>query len=175
MPTSLQYKCRQQNCGYCWSRYGQAHSLHRAPETALDKPEHIANGYAYSVTIKTEYGGESIEWQEQRLVVQSLKHAIAQKKALDARLEKAKQAIEDLNKQGRGRKRLDEEGMQIAVEYILKRHNVVGLLVVKYCVETKTTRKRAYLISPAHDVTVMTVTVSTSCDATAYPMFNTYK
>ena len=79
MPTSLQYKCRQQNCGYCWSRYGQAHSLHRAPETALDKPEHIANGYAYSVTIKAEHGGESIEWQEQRLVVQSLKHAIAQK------------------------------------------------------------------------------------------------
>ena len=54
--------------------------VHRAPEAALDKPEHIANGYAYSVTLKAEHGGESIEWQEQRLVVQSLKHAIAQKK-----------------------------------------------------------------------------------------------
>jgi hypothetical protein len=77
MPSSLQYKCRQQNCGYCWGRCGQAHSLHCAPEAALDKPEHIVNGYAYSVTIKAEYGGESIEWQGQRLVVQSLKHAIA--------------------------------------------------------------------------------------------------
>ena len=142
--------------------------VHRAPETALDKPEHIANGYAYSVTLKEEHGGESIEWQEQRLVVQSLKHAIAQKKALDARLEKAKQAIEDLNKQGRGRKRLDEEGLRMAVESILKRYNLVGLLAVEYCVQTKTTRKRAYLMRPAHEVTVVTVTVSTSCDATAY-------
>ena len=142
--------------------------VHRAPETALDKPEHIANGYAYSVTLKAEHGGESIEWQEQRLVVQSLKHAIAQKKALDARLEKAKQAIEDLNKQGRGRKRLDEEGLRMAVESILNRHNLVGLLAVEYCVQTKTTRKRAYLMRPAHEVTVVTVTVSTSCDATAY-------
>ena len=140
----------------------------RAPETALDKPEHIANGYAYSVTIKAEHGGESIEWQEQRLVVQSLKHATAQKKALDARLKKAEQAIEDLNQQGRGRKRLDEEGMRIAVESILKRYNVVGLLTVEYGVETKITRKRAHLLRPAQDVTVVTVTVSTSRDATAY-------
>ena len=100
--------------------------------------------------------------------MQSLKHAIAHKKALDARLEKAEQAIEDLNKQGRGRKRLDEEGMRIAVESILKRYNVVGLLAVEYCVATKTTRKRTYLMRPAHEVTVVTVTVSSSCDTTAY-------
>lgn len=87
---------------------------------------------------------------------------------MDARLEKAKQAIEDLNKQGRGRKRLDEEGLRMAVESLLKRHNLVGLLAVEYCVQTKTTRKRAYLMRPAHEVTVVTVTVSTSCDATAY-------
>ena len=142
--------------------------VHRAPETALDKPVHIANGYAYSVTIKAEHGGESIEWQEQRLVVQSLKHAIAQKKALDARMERAEKAIEDLNKQGRGRKRLDEEEMRTAADSILKHHKVAGLLVVEYSVDTKITRKRAYLLRPAQDVTVVTVTVTTSRDASAY-------
>jgi N-acetylglucosamine-6-phosphate deacetylase len=48
--------------------------------SALDKLQHIANGFSYSVTLKAEQDGEGIEWQEQRLVVQSLKHAIAQKK-----------------------------------------------------------------------------------------------
>ena len=151
-----------------WAKTQSLDFIHRAPETALDKPEHIANGYAKNVTIKAEYDGETIEWQEQRLVVQSLKHAIAQKVALDARLKKAEQAIEDLNKQGRGRKRLDEEEMRITVESILKRHKVADLLVVKYCLKTKITHKRAYLLRPAHDVTVVTVTVSTSRDVTVY-------
>ena len=151
-----------------WAGTQSLDPVHRAPETALDKPVHIANGYAYSVTIKAEHGGESIEWQEQRLVVQSLKHAIAQKKALDARLERAEKAIEDLNKQGRGRKRLDEEEMRTAAESILKRHKVVDLLAVEYGVDTKITRKRTYLLRSAQDVTVVTVTVNTSRDASAY-------
>jgi len=151
-----------------WAGTQSLDPVHRAPETASDKLEHIANGYAYSITLKSEYGNENIEWQEQRLVVQSFKHAIAQKKALDNRLKKAEQAIEDLNKRGRGRKRLDEEGMRIAVQAILKHHRVIDLLVVKYRMETKTTRKRTYLMCPAHDVTVVTVTVSTSHDMTVY-------
>ena len=69
-----------------WAGTQSLDPVHRAPETASDKLEHIANGYAYSITLKSEYGGENIEWQEQRLVVQSFKHAIAQKKALDNRL-----------------------------------------------------------------------------------------
>jgi transposase len=142
--------------------------VHRAPETAADKPEHIANGFSCSVTLTNEQGSESIEWQEQRLVVQSLKHAIAQKKALDARLEKAEQAIEALNQHGRGRKRLDEEALRATVASILTRYDVAGLLAVEYCVETQTTHKRAYLGRPAQEVTMVTVTVSTSRDVTAY-------
>ena len=142
--------------------------VHRASETAPDKPEHIANGFSCSVTLTNEQGGESIEWQEQRLVVQSLKHAIAQKKALDARMEKAEQAIEALNQHGRGRKRLDEEALRATVASILTRYDVAGLLAVEYCVETQTTHKRSYLGRPAQEVTMITVTVSTSRVVTAY-------
>ena len=70
-----------------------------------------------------------------------LKHAITQKKALDACLEKA---------------------------FILTCYDVVGLLVADYCVETQTTCKRAYLGRPTQEVTVVTATVSTSRAATAY-------
>ena len=142
--------------------------VHRAPETASDQLEHIANGFFCSVTLKAEHAGESIEWQEQRLVVQSLKHAIAQKKALDARLEKAEQAIKALNQQGRGRKRLDEEALRAAVVSILSRYDLVDLLAVDYYVKTQTTSQRAYLGRPAQEVTVVTATVSTSRAATAY-------
>jgi transposase len=142
--------------------------VHRAPETAPDQLEHIANGFSCSVTLKAEHAGESIEWQEQRLVVQSLKHAIAQKKALDARLEKAEQAIKALNQQGRGRKRLDEEALRAAVASILTRYDLVGLLAVDYYVKTQTTSQRVYLGRPAQEVTVVTATVSTSRAATAY-------
>lgn len=142
--------------------------VHRAPETAPDQLEHIANGFSCSVRLKAEHAGESIEWQEQRLVVQSLKHAIAQKKALDARLEKAEQAIKALNQQGRGRKRLDEEALQAAVASILTRYDLVDLLAVDYYVKTQTTSQRAYLGRPAQEVTVVTATVSTSRAANAY-------
>jgi transposase len=138
--------------------------VHRAPETAADQREHIANGFAYGVTLKA--GG--VEWQEQRLVVQSLKQADAQQKALDKRLKKAEQEIEALNQHGRGRKRLDEGETRAAVDSILKRHDVAGLLAVEYPVETQTIRKRAYFGRPARDVTTVVVAVRAVRDASAY-------
>ena len=90
------------------------------------------------------------------------------KKALDARLDKAEQAIAELNLQGRGRKRFDEEGLRAAVAFILTRYDVVGLLAADYCVATQTICKRAYLGRPAQKVTVVTATVSTSRAAAAY-------
>jgi transposase len=138
--------------------------VHRAPETAADQREHIANGFSYGITLKA--GG--VEWQEQRLVVQSLKQADAQQKALDQRLKKAEQEIEVLNQRGRGRKRLDEGETRAAVDAILKRHDVAGLLAVEYHVETQTIRKRAYFGRPARDVTTVVVAVRTVRDASAY-------
>jgi transposase len=138
--------------------------VHRAPETAPDQPEHIANGFSYKVTLRVG----DVEWQEQRLVVQSLKHAAAQQKALDKRLTKAEQEIAALNQRGRGRKRLNEEEMHAAVDAIQERHGVVGLLVVEYQVETQTTRKRAYFGRPAREVTTVTVVVRVARDVRAY-------
>jgi len=138
--------------------------VHRAPETAADKPEHIANGFFYVVTLKTADG---VEWREQRMVVQSLKHAEAQQKALDNRLKKAELEIAALNKRGQGRKRLDEQEMRIAINAILKRRDVTGLLTVDCQVETQTICKRAYLGRPSREVKTISVTVRTVRDAKA--------
>jgi transposase len=111
---------------------------------------------------------DGFEWQEQRLVVQSLKHKDAQQKALDTRLKKAVQEIEVLNKVGRGRKRLNEVETRAAVDAILERHKVTNLLTIEYKVETETKHKRSYLGRPARHETTTTVTVKVVHDAAAY-------
>jgi len=147
-----------------WAGVQPLEPVYRAPETATDTPQHLANGFSYRVTLKAE----DVEWQEHRLVVQSLKHTAAQHKALDQRLNKAKQEIETLNQRGRGRKRRDEGQTRAAVDAILQRHDVAGLLTVDYQVDTQTTRTRGSLGRPARDLTTVTVTVRTLCDTAAY-------
>ena len=142
--------------------------VYRPPETETDQPEHLADGFCYTVTLSARYEGHSVEWQEQRLVVHSLKQAAAQEKALDARLAKAEKTIASLNVRGRGHKCLGENEMSAKVNTILEHHNVVGLLNVEIIPETKTVHKRAYGQRAAETVTTTTVTVNTSRDVTAY-------
>ena len=142
--------------------------VYRPLEKETDQPEPIADGFSYTVTLKADYEGSAIEWQEQRLVVHSLKQAAAQEKALDARLEKAEKAIADLNLRGRGRKCMDENEMSSKVNAILEHHNVADLLTSETIQETKTVNKRAYGGRTAETVTTATVTIRTSRNVTAY-------
>lgn len=139
-------------------------AVQRAPEANPDKPEHIADGFAYSVTLQSA----DTQWQEQRFVVKSLKHAKAKHAALDERLKNAEQDILTLNVQGRGRKRLDEAQTRTAAQAIVKRCAVAELLQIEYAVTSKTTRKRAHLDKPAHDITTVSVKVSTTRNQAAY-------
>jgi transposase len=142
--------------------------VYRPLEAETDKPEPIADGFSYTVTLNAEYEGKPIEWQEQRLVVHSLKHAKSLEKALDERLKKAQKAIEVLNLRGRGRKNLNETEMRNAVDSILSRNNIAGLLSVEYILKTESTHKRAYGDRAAETVTVTTATVRVLRDADAY-------
>jgi transposase len=141
--------------------------VHRPPATETDQPEHIADGFSYTVALAADCEGNRIEWQEQRLVVRSLKQAASQEKALHARLGKAEKAIAGLNLRGRGRKCLDENGMRGAADSILEHYGVDGLLAVGITRETQSTHKRAYGKRAAHTVTATTFTACTSRDAVA--------
>ena len=142
--------------------------IYRPPETDEESPELIAEGYSTSIPLSAEVDGKAIVWTEQRLIVRSLKHALAQEKALATRLEKAEQAIAALNVRGRGLKCLDEQAMTSAVNGILERHNIIGLLAVNYTLDSKTVNKRAYKEQAAHTIITVTVTVQTSRNAKAY-------
>jgi transposase len=147
-----------------WTGAQSLTPVHRAPEKESDTPELIANGFSYRVTLKVA----DVEWQEQRLVVHSLKHARAKQKALDERLKTAEQEIDALNRHGRGRKRLTEAEVRAAVDCILKHREGFGLLTVDYTIETQLKRKRAYAGRPAQDAATVTVSVRAKRDAPAY-------
>jgi transposase len=151
-----------------WTGEQSLAPVYRPPETETAKPEHIADGFCYTVPLKADYEGNAIEWQEQRLVVHSLKQAAAQEKALAARLEKAEQAIAKLNLRGRGRKCMDENELSAKVNAILECHGVVELLNVEMTPETKTVHKRAYGQRADEAVTTTIFTVYTSRHVTAY-------
>jgi transposase len=138
--------------------------INRASGATPDKPEHIAEGFVYQLTLQL---GDA-QWQEVRLVVHSFKHAHAKQKALDKRIEQAQQEIEALNERGRGRKRLDLEQTRAVVQTILKAREVTGLLSVQYQVESKTTHKRAYRGQPTSEITQTDVSVEAVRDSAAY-------
>jgi transposase len=139
-----------------WAGVQPLAPVHRPPEKESGEPEHIADGFSCTVTLAADCEGDRIEWQEQRLVVRSLKQAASQEKA-----------IAGLNLRGRGRKCLDEDGLRGAADGILEGHDVAGLLVVEITRETQTARKRGYGKRAAETVAVTTLTACASRDAAA--------
>jgi len=148
-----------------WTGEQMLTPVSRAPEGATEAPQHLANGFVHRVTLTS---AEGLQWEEQRLVVQSLKQATAQQRRLDQRLHQAEQDLAALNQRGRGRPRRDEAQTRAAVDAILTRHDVVGLLRLEFQVDTQTTTTRAYLTRPAREVTTVSVTVRATRDTLAY-------
>jgi transposase len=151
-----------------WNKQQMLSPIYRPCEQAGDKPELLAWGFSYGVTRTAEYEGQPCTWQEQCLMVCSLKHAKSQTKALDARLEKATQALMRLNHKGRGKKRLDENQLRDEVERILTQYRVNDLLNVAYQRQSQTVHKRAYRQRPAEIVTLTDITVEVSRNETTY-------
>lgn len=95
--------------------------------------ELLAQAYQRLETLTAPGEGKTITWTERRLVVRSIKQAQAANQALQARLDKAKAALQALNRRGRGRKRFREmEPVQKAAEAILERYQVQALLKISY-------------------------------------------
>ena len=128
----------------------------------------IAEGF--SITLKPSVGedDEKIDWEEQWVVVHSFKHQTRQKKGLDQRLARAKDAIEALNLRGRGHKHRNLQETQSAAEAILKRYRVSGLLMVEYHTQEHITHKRAYKDRPAYTLTTITVNLTSQINSALY-------
>ena len=130
--------------------------------------EAIAEGFAITMPQSLGTGADRFTWTEQWLVVRSFKHQQRQQTGLDQRLEKATEALANLNVTGRGHKRLSVDETMAAAKTILKRYRVTSLLQVDYETTTQTIHKRAYRDKPARTLTETTVHVNATLDPDAY-------
>src|SRR5713101_5893880 len=100
-------------------------------EREAGQPELIAEGYEQTVTGSGEVKGKIITWIERHLIVRSQKLAKAARDGLQGRVAKAQAEVGHLNEHKQGKKRYhDVASLQQAVQAILKRHRVEGLLRV---------------------------------------------
>ena len=95
--------------------------------------------------------GQEIAWQERLLVIHSSELARKGHKGLDGRLSRAEKALLELTPpRGRGKKQWEDLGkLEGAVEAILKKHRVGGLLEVSYTKEVEKRAVRKYKDRPA--------------------------
>jgi transposase len=114
-----------------WTGEQPLRLIHRTPPGG--PPELIAEGFEQVAPVTAEVAGHRYSWQERRLVIRSCQLAQAGERGLRGRLAKAQAEITALNTRGRGRRRWgDPSALQEAVDAILTRYRVHGLLHVRY-------------------------------------------
>jgi transposase len=115
------------------------------------KPRLLALGYETTRQQEAQVEGETIAWQERVLVVYSPALARRARRGLAERLDRAQRALEALTPPpGRGKRQWEDgKALQGAVEAILKKHRVEGLLAVHYQQEIKQRIVRQYRERPA--------------------------
>ena len=130
------------------------------PENDDENPDPelaLAKGFEIDIKRKIETDGEKFIWVERLCCVQSFRYAEAQSKGLDSRLTKAEEALQNLTPEpGPGKKQYqDESELESAIDKILKRYKVKGL--IDYSLERQESHKniRAYGSKPARvEVTI---------------------
>lgn len=138
------------------------------PSAEGEEPEPIAVGYETTQPLTATVAGTAITWQERRLVIRSLAQAKAQEAALRQRLSEAQAALAALNERGRGKRRpRDREGMHAAVQAILARYRVEGLVAVTYTEAVHEQPRRRYGTRPAGVTVQRTIQVSARLEEAA--------
>jgi transposase len=105
--------------------------IHRLPQEGV--PALIAEGFEFLEPMTAEVVGKPHSWLERRLVIHSFQLAQTGERGLRARLAKAQAAIADISERHRGQRRYpDPSALRVAVDTILARYRVHGLLHVRY-------------------------------------------
>jgi transposase len=96
-------------------------------------PEPIAEGFERLEPVTAEVAGKPHAWLERRLIIRSVQLAQAGERGLRARLANAQAAVMALNERRQGRRRCpDPSALREAVDTILTRYRVHGLLHIRY-------------------------------------------
>jgi transposase len=111
----------------------------------------VALGYEVTRWQRASLDGQPVAWEERLLVVYSPSLAKLFLRGLSRRLERAEQELRALTPpRGRGKRQWEEQAsLQAAVQAILRRHRVEGLLEVSYIQEVERRHIRKYRDRPA--------------------------
>lgn len=105
----------------------------------------IAQGYETIHSVTAQVEGETVSWQERRLLVQSRAATQAAQASLQQRLQKARQALAELVVRRQGKPRLSERiQVEEAIKAVLKQFRVEGLLQVHIREHVRERAVRAY-------------------------------
>ncbi len=130
----------------------------------------LGEGYEITRSLSTETtGGRTVQWTERVLVLHSESLAAAGRRGLRQRLMSAQAELLALTPiRGRGRKQYTERAsLKTAVDEILERYAVTGLLTVELKLETTRRKVRAYAERPARIETTQRYQVSVAENAPA--------
>ena len=131
-----------------WTKQVELSPVYRSREGK--PPELIAEGYEVSETLNFEMEQQVLRWTERRLVIRSVQQAQAGQVALQARLNKAEQALAELMIPSPGKRRWEtEEPLRQAAEAILSQYRVEGLLTLAYEQQVRERSVRRYRQRPA--------------------------
>lgn len=122
-----------------------------ASDGSVEAPPLQALGFEVNRSLQAVWAGTPVRWQERVLVVHSLGHAKRQRDALAERVARAQERITALTapRERGGRRWTDYSRIEAAVEAILKRERVEGLLKVDYQWQIQRRAVRAYGQRPA--------------------------
>jgi transposase len=114
-----------------WTEEQTLTLIHRAQPGGTSKL--IAEGFERLEPVTAEVAGHRYSWLERRLVIRSCQLAQAAERGLRGRLAKAQAAVIALNTRGRSQRQgADPSVLRDAVEAILARYRVHGLLHIRY-------------------------------------------
>jgi transposase len=108
------------------------------------KNKQIAEGFEREIAQKIKVDDKEFTWNERQLIVRSFAMAQTEENSFHTRLQKASNALEQLKKRCRGKKKLTSvDEWEASIAAILKRHRTDGLFKINLQVtkHQKTTRK----------------------------------
>ena len=121
------------------------------PIMEVDGKTRLGEAYEHPRQVTATTETETLKWNERVFIVHSTAYAKAAVKSLHQRLVQAQTELNALTPpRGRGQRQFtDEAELQAAVDSILKRYDVIGLLTVELQRETECRAVRAYRQTPA--------------------------
>jgi transposase len=144
-------------------------ALSKIERTQADgKTVHIADAFEQTVEQQRQVDGKWVTWSERQVIACSHKYAASQSHTLQQKLTRAQTELIALNERKQGKPLYTSVSeLEAAIDKILLRYQVAGLLQVKVQTVSHQRQVRKYRERPAYTETIQEFTVAVSVDQPA--------